>query len=100
MRLSQSKIFYLLKVYTDGKASTEEEKKLFDWIEKGTGEELIKRHIKKLLSEYNDHVPATDSERLYQKIVEEKNSRHVEPVIRKMLWTRWDKDNCKIYIIV
>lgn len=91
MRLSQTKIFYLLKVYTDGKATIEEEKELFVWIEKGTSEGLIKRHIKKLLSEYqpNDQVPAADWERLYQQIVEEKNRRGIEPLVRRMAWSRW-----------
>ncbi|MES1225857.1 MAG: hypothetical protein ABUT20_60825, partial [Bacteroidota bacterium] len=91
MRLSQTEISYLLKVFTDGKATAKEEKELFDWIEKGTGEEQIKEHIKNLLYEYtpDDHVPVTDWERLYRQIVDEKNRRYVEPVIRKMPWFRW-----------
>ncbi|HEY4196664.1 MAG TPA: hypothetical protein VGM63_14070, partial [Mucilaginibacter sp.] len=91
MRLSQTEIFYLLKVYTDGKATAEEEKDFFDWIEKGTGEEQVKMHLEKLLYEYNpnDHVPVIDWERLYRQIVDEKNRRHIEPVTRKMPWFRW-----------
>ena len=92
MRLSQNRIFYLLKVYTGGKATPQEEQELFNWIEKrGEGEELIKKHIKNLLSSYNsnDLVPATDWERLYQQIIAEKNNRATELVIRKIYWARW-----------
>jgi hypothetical protein len=90
MRLSQKRIFHLLKIYTDGNANPEEEQELFKLIEIVKDEEVIKSHIKKLLSEYksNDHIPAANWELLYQKIIEEKN-KHTNPAIRKMFWPRW-----------
>jgi|SRR5665213_584716 len=86
----RNRIIDLLKIYTEGRAIPRDEQELFDLIEIKRDEEIIKRHIKKLLSEQksNDHVPAVEWERLFQKIVEEKNYRPNDPVIRKISWTR------------
>lgn len=90
MKISNSRISYLLKVYSDGKATNEEEHELFDWVATGN-EQPVKEHIKELVSSYNSNevVPLVDWERLYQQIVEEKNSRNIQPVVRKISWTRW-----------
>jgi hypothetical protein len=87
----RNRIADLLKIYTDGQATPEEEQELFNLMEIIKDETIIKKHIKKLLSEHksDDHIPTTDWERLYQKIVEEKNKRHTGLVIRRMYWAGW-----------
>ena len=90
MRISKKRLSYLLKVYSDGKATIDEEQELFDWVATGN-EQPIKKHIEELVSSYNSNevVPLVDWEQLYQQIVEEKNSRNIQPVVRKMAWPRW-----------
>lgn len=91
MRISKSRISYLLKVYSDGKATTEEEQDLFKWVARGEKEAPIKKHIEVLVSSYNfnEVVPTVDWEHLYQNIIEEKNNRNFQPALRKMIWPRW-----------
>ncbi len=91
MEFSKSRIAYLLEVYSSLKATQEEEHELFDWVVKKGSEQPIKEHIEKLVSDYkaNDIVPSVDWEQLYQRIVEESNTRSIEPVVRKMVWTGW-----------
>jgi len=90
MALSKKRISYLLKAYSERKATKEEEQKLFDWLAKGN-EQPIKKHIEKLVTGYNsnEQLPSVDWELLYQRIMEEKNTRNMQPVVRKMAWTRW-----------
>ncbi|MEO9020956.1 MAG: FecR domain-containing protein [Ginsengibacter sp.] len=90
MKVSKSRISYLLKAYSDGEASEGEEQELFDWVAKGD-EIPIKKHIEKLVASYNSRTatPIVDWEKLYNNIVEEKNNRNTEPVVRKMIWTHW-----------
>lgn len=91
MSRPQNRITELLKIFTEQRATLEEERELFNLIEIEKDEKVIKKHIGKLLQEYKSdgHVPAADWERLYQQIVEEKNRRDTEPVIRKISWMRW-----------
>lgn len=86
---SKSRIAYLLAVYSEGKANAEEEQELFDWAAKGE-EGPVKEHIEKLISSFQvcDAVIPVDWERLYQRILEEKNTRDARPII-KMSWMRW-----------
>ena len=81
----------LLKIYSGGQATSKEEQELFNLIEIARDEAIIKKHIKQLLDGHksNDEASATDWEHLYQKIVEEKNKQHTDPVIRRMFWPRW-----------
>ena len=87
----RNRIKQLLKIYTQNRATLEEEQELFKIIEIGKDEAIIKKHIKKLHCEYksNDHVPATDWERLYKRIIEEKNNRTTDPIVRNISWARW-----------
>ena len=87
----RNRIKQLLKIYTQNRATLEEEQELFKIIEIGKDEAIIKKHIKKLHCEYksNDHVPATDWERLYKQIIEEKNNRTTDPIVRNISWARW-----------
>lgn len=89
-RNRRKRIIDLLKVFTEGMANPEDEQELFDLIEITKDEGVIKKYIKKLLPDHksNDRVPVADWERLYQRIVEEKNYQPTEPVIWKMSWTR------------
>jgi transmembrane sensor len=90
MEFSKNRIAYLLEAFSQLKATNEEELELFDWVAQGN-EQPIKEHIEKLVSGYksNDLVPCVDWEHLYQRIMEESNTRNIQPMVRKMLWTRW-----------
>ncbi len=89
MALSKDRISYLLEVYSNRKATPAEEEELFEWAKKGN-EQPFKKHIEKLLSDYNSNelVPAVEWERMYERIMEEKASLHVHPKARKMIWVR------------
>ncbi len=92
MRISENRISYLLKVYSDGRAAKEEERELFKWVASRGKEAPIKKHIEELLSSYNpnDVLPTVDWERLYKNIIEEKNSGNFQPaILRKITWPRW-----------
>jgi transmembrane sensor len=90
MALSKNRISYLLEVYTSRKATNAEEEELFQWVKKGN-EQPIKKHIEKLVSDYNlnELVPAVEWERMYERIMEEKDSPDVHPKARKGTWIRW-----------
>jgi transmembrane sensor len=90
MALSKNRISYLLEVYTSRKATNAEEEELFEWVKKGN-EQPIKKHIEKLVSDYNlnELVPAVQWERMYERIMEEKDSPGVQPKARKVTWIRW-----------
>lgn len=91
MSSSENRITTLLKVYTEGLTTPEEEHELFNLIDTARDEEVIKKHIKKVLSEYkpDGRVPVAHWEFLYQKITEEKDKQHIDPVVRKISWARW-----------
>ena len=90
MAFSKSRISYLLEAYSSCKATGEEEQELFVWLAKGN-ELPIKKHIEKLVSRYNSNelVPSVDWEHLYQRVMEEKNNRGIQPLVRKIGWIRW-----------
>lgn len=90
MGISKNKIKYLLEIYSSGKATTTEEQELFNWVAKGN-EKPVKKHIENLLSTYksNEEIPSVDWDHLYQNIIEVKNSRNTQPILRKMTWPYW-----------
>jgi transmembrane sensor len=90
MAISKNRISYLLETYTIRKTTTAEEAELFEWVKKGN-ERPIKKHIEKLVSEYNlnELAPAVEWERMYARILKEKDSRDVHPKVRKMKWASW-----------
>ena len=90
MALSKNRITYLLEAYSSRKATQEEEQELFAWLAKGE-DQPIKRHVEELISHYspNELVPSVDWEHLYQKILEEKNARDIQPASRQIAWIRW-----------
>src|SRR5690348_5932595 len=90
MALSQKRIFYLLEVYSNRKATREEMDELFEWVKKGR-EKPLKKHIKKLVSEYdlNELLPAVEWDKMYERILVEKDSSGVQPKLRKMSWLHW-----------
>lgn len=90
MALSKKRISYLLGVYSNRKAKPSEEEELFEWVKRGN-ERPVKKHIEKLVSDHNLNqlVPSVDWERMYERIIEEKDSRDVQPKERKMTWVRW-----------
>jgi transmembrane sensor len=91
MGISNERVSYLLNVYSGGNASNEEEQELFNWVAEHDNEKLIRKHIEELVSSYspNETTPYVDWDLLYQHIVEEKNVRNTQPLVRKMAWTRW-----------
>jgi transmembrane sensor len=90
MTLSKNRISYLLEVYSSRKATLVEEDELFEWMKKGD-KKPFKKHIEKLVSDYNlnELVPAVEWERMYERVMEEKDSPGVQPKARKMTWIRW-----------
>ncbi|HRE51048.1 MAG TPA: FecR domain-containing protein [Flavitalea sp.] len=90
MELSKERVAYLLGVYSEGKATVEEEEELFNWVARGD-EEPVKEHIEKLVSSYSSGGTAlpVDWERLYSRIIEEKNDREIQPPVRRMVWMGW-----------
>ncbi len=90
MALPKNRISYLLEIYSSRKATPSEEEELFEWVKKGK-ERPIKKHIEKLISDYNLNVlvPAVDWERIYDRIIEEKDLDNVQKKTRKMTWVRW-----------
>lgn len=92
MRISKSRISYLLKVYSDGKATKMELSELFKCLARGGKEAPIKKHIEELVSSYNcdEILPTVDWNDLYQNIIEEKNRRNSQQaVLSKITWPRW-----------
>jgi len=90
MALAKKRISYLLKVYSNRKATREEVDELFEWVKKGK-EKPLKKHIEKLVSEYdlNELVPAVEWDKMYQRILEEKERLDAQPKLRKMSWIHW-----------
>ena len=91
MSRSKNRIQDLLKIFTNGQATDEEEQELFNLIKIEKHEAIIKNHIKKLLSEHksNDEVPVADWELLYKKINKEKHKEHTDSKIRRISWSGW-----------
>ena len=90
MALAKKRISYLLKVYSNRKATREEVDELFEWVKKGK-EKPLKKHIEKLVSEYNlnELVPAVEWDKMYERILEEKERLDAQPKLRKMSWVHW-----------
>ncbi len=90
MRPSKTRVAYLLEIYSEGKATAEEEQELFNWVVKGN-EKPVKEHIEKLISSDNfgEAALTVDWERLYQQVLKERNAGDNQPVVRKMTWIRW-----------
>ncbi|MBX2923529.1 MAG: FecR domain-containing protein [Chitinophagaceae bacterium] len=91
MKLSADRIAYLLEMYSEGKATAEEEQELFNWAAEGN-EWPVKEHIEKLVSSYQSGEVAlpADWELLYQRIIQEKNTRYNIPAaVKKTTWIYW-----------
>ncbi|MGN6266652.1 MAG: FecR family protein [Ginsengibacter sp.] len=90
MALSRKRISYLLEVYSNRKATREEMYELFEWVKNGR-EKPLKKHIEKLVYEYdlNELMPAVEWDKMYERILQEKDSSGVQPKLRKMSWLHW-----------
>lgn len=90
MAIPKSRITYLLEAYSSRKATPAEEEELFQWVKKGH-QQPIKKHIEKLVSNhnFNELVPAVEWERMYQRILEEKDAPVIGQKVRKITWVRW-----------
>ncbi|MBS1738643.1 MAG: FecR domain-containing protein [Bacteroidetes bacterium] len=92
MKIPERRVAYLLEVYTEGKATPDEEQELFNWIA-DENDEPFKKHIEKLVSSYHpgQSDEQTDWERLYRRIVEEKDAREEITLIKiqKINWAGW-----------
>jgi ferric-dicitrate binding protein FerR (iron transport regulator) len=90
MALAKKRISYLLKVYSNRKATREEVDELFEWVKKGK-EKPLKKHIEKLVSEYNlnELVPAVEWDKMYERILQEKEKLDAQPKLRKTPWFHW-----------
>lgn len=91
MEISKSRVAYLLEVFSNGKATEEEEQELFSWVAEGN-DEPVKEHIEKLVSSYRpgETGASTDWEKLYRQIESEKNAREAMlPTVQKRRWMGW-----------
>lgn len=90
MALARKRISYLLEVYSNRKATREEADELFEWVTKGK-EKPLKEHIEKLVSEYhlNELAPAVEWDKMYERILQEKDKLDAQPKLRKIPWSRW-----------
>jgi hypothetical protein len=90
MKLSEDRIAYLLEVYSEGKATAAEEQELFNWVAKRK-KGPVKEHIEKLVSSYSpgEVVLPADWEQLYQRIAEEKSTRNIPPLVRRIMRSYW-----------
>ena len=90
MALAKKRISYLLEVYSNRKATREEADELFEWVKKGK-EKPLKKHIEKLVAEYNlnELAPAVEWNKMYERILQEKNRLDAQPKLRKMSWVHW-----------
>jgi len=81
----------LLKIYSEGRSTHAEEQELFDLINIREDSDIIKEHIKNIVSEEsmgNNHSDR-NWELLYQKILERKSEFTEKPKVRKVFWMRW-----------
>lgn len=79
-----------MEVYSNRKATREEMYELFEWVKNGR-EKPLKKHIEKLVYEYdlNELMPAVEWDKMYERILQEKDSSGVQPKLRKMSWLHW-----------
>lgn len=82
----------MLEVFSEGKATTDEEQELFNWVAE-ENDEPVKEHIEKLVASYHpgQSDEQTNWEQLYMRIVREKNIReHIAlPVQLNIRWIGW-----------
>lgn len=82
----------LLNAYSDGRISAEEEQELFDLIHVVEDENLIRKHIEKVISAAHgsEQSPASINwETLYQKIEKRKRETVHDSKVRRMLPVKW-----------
>lgn len=87
----REKIEALLRIYSRGKISQEEEQELFDLIDIVKDEDIIRKHIENIVLEQatEQNVPAVNWEMLYRKIEERKRAISPDSKIRKMFLAKW-----------
>lgn len=81
----------LLKIYSEGRASRQEEQELFDLIDIREDKDIIQKHIKNIVSEQDGgyNLPVADWELLYQRIMEKKSGTPAHTKVRKIFPARW-----------
>lgn len=91
MALSKERILYLLNAYSANKASEEELRELFVWTDENGHDELLHRHIQKLIDQYDitAPVPPVDWDQVYEQILDKSALSTGHPVIRPIRWFRW-----------
>ncbi|MFI5193293.1 MAG: FecR family protein [Chitinophagales bacterium] len=84
MRLSKPRIIYLLNLYSSGKASYLEERKLLDWLAETDEDQLVEKHIRQLIDRQDkeEAFPGLDSKLLYAKILSEAKIKEKPAAIR------------------
>lgn len=87
----RERVVALLKIYSEGKASHQQEQELFDLINVSRDGDIIKRHIENVVSEHESehNLPMANWEVLYRKIVEKKSVLSAESKVRRMFPVRW-----------
>lgn len=68
MHLSEERIYYLLKSYTEGVATEAEEKELYDWAAATPDDQQIKDHVLHLVHQDKETFDGVDWDSLYDRI--------------------------------
>lgn len=90
MKTSKDRIIYLLKAYSEGSTTEEEERELFGWADEGD-EGVFREYVEILLASPNpDGTPLpVDWEPLFNRILKEKNTRSNKTIIKPERWKWW-----------
>lgn len=90
MKTSKDRIIYLLKAYSEGSATEEEERELFSWADEGDAG-VFREYVEILLASPNpDETPLpADWEPLFNRILKEKNTRSNKAIMKPARWKWW-----------
>lgn len=89
MHPSKDRTYYLLKSYTDGTASEEEKKELYDWTAQTTDDSEIKNYVKHLIEKHKaDQYPEVDWKNMYRQILEKAQPAKKTYLVRRRKWLR------------
>lgn len=90
MKTPRDRIIYLLKAYSEGSSTEEEERELFSWADEGD-DEVFREYVEILLATTNpDETPLpVDWEPLFNRIMKEKNTRSIQAIKKPTRWKWW-----------
>lgn len=93
MSTSNERIYYLLRAYTGGTVTLEEEQELYEWLQEAEDTAILKDYIRHIVRDdpSNAHFENVNWEGIYDRIVEQKSNHSAnirQPPIRRIVWYR------------